>query len=455
MSRPARIRRRRLPWRRTEPDPTTELASPEFGGVAAPSVEVAKATRWDETFRALKHRNYRLFFMGQSISLSGTWMQTVAQSWLVIELTDSKAAVGLVTTLQFLPITFLVLFGGVVADRLPKRNLILAMRLLAMSQAISLAVLVSTGYVELWHVYALAVVLGVSNAFEQPARQAFIVELVGKEDLMNAVALNSGNFNAARLIGPSVAGVVIAVAGTETAFLFNAVSFVPSILLLTMMDVKGSPVTDRRAMAPVGALSELREGIAYVLRTPAALMIVILMAFMGTFGFNFIVVVPLLSKFVLDGGSVEFGFLTAAIGLGAFISALAIAGGRKASRRQLFIGGACFAALLGAVAFSEWYYLTLVLLLLVGVANIAFATSANTSLQLATPDHLRGRVMALFMLLVAGSTPIGATFTGLMAEQFGVQVAVFMLAALCMAGIMLGLLYYVTHRTEVEETANA
>ena len=382
-------------------------------------------------------------------------MQTIAQSWLVIELTNSEAAVGLVTTLQFLPITFLVLFGGVVADRMPKRNLILAARVLAMSQAFLLATLVSSGHIELWHVYGLALVLGLANAFEQPARQAFVVELVGRDDLMNAVALNSGNFNAARLIGPSVAGLVIAGAGVEAAFLLNALSFVPSILLLTTMDLSELHITSRRSGASVGALSELREGIAYVLKTPAALLIIILMAFVGTFGFNFIVVVPLLAKFVLDGGSVELGFLTAAIGLGALFSALMIAGNRRASRFMLFAGGACFALLLGAVALSESYSVTLILLMFVGAANIVFATTANTSLQLATPDHLRGRVMALFMLLVAGSTPIGASFTGLVAGQFGVQTAVALLSVLCLVGVGAGFLYYLTHKAQIESTSEA
>jgi MFS family permease len=424
------------------------MTAPDRSGGTVPN-------RWRQTFRALRHPNYRLFYFGQSVSLTGTWMQTIAQSWLVIELTNSEAAVGLVTTLQFLPITLLVLFGGVIADRLPKRNLIVATRLLALSQALLLAFLVSTGYVELWHVYCLALVLGLANAFEQPARQAFIVELVGREDLMNAIALNSGNFNAARLIGPSVAGVVIAVAGVEAAFLLNALSFAPSILLLTAMDLRDLNTSGRRPGGSTGTLSELREGISYVLKTPAALLIIILMAFVGTFGFNFIVIVPLLAKFVLNGGSVELGFLTAAIGLGALVSALVIAGNRRTSRFVLFAGGACFSLLLGVVALSEWYALTLILLIFVGVANIAFATTANTSLQLATPDHLRGRVMALFMLLVAGSTPIGASFTGLVAVQFGVQTAIGLLALLCLVGVSLGFLYYLTHKAEVERTSEA
>jgi MFS family permease len=454
MTRPWRAPRFRLPWNHSEVDPTSGLAAPEIGEPAAPSLEVARTTRLSDTFRALRHRNYRLFYTGQAISLTGTWMQTVAQSWLVIELTDSKAALGIVTTLQFLPITLFVLPAGVLADRVNKRDLILATRALAMVQAVLLAVLVATGSVELWQVYVLALVLGVSNAFEQPTRQAMIVEMVGKDDLINAVALNSGLFNGARLVGPSIAGVVIAVAGTEAAFAINAVSFIPSILALTMMDLSELKVSDR-PVTPPHPLRELREGLSFVRRTPAALMIIIMAAFLGTFGYNFITVLPLVARYVLNGDSVDLGFLTAALGLGAFLSALVIAGQRRTTRSGLFVGGILFSLFLGAVALSESFYVSMLFLFLTGVANILFAATSNTSLQLATPDHLRGRVMALYMLLIAGSTPIGASLTGIMAEALGVQVAIGLLAAACLLGVAAGFLYYITHREEVEATAQA
>jgi len=455
MTRPAGIRRMRLPWRRGSDDPTAELAAPELGEPEAALIEVARATRWSETFRALRHRNYRLFYTGQAISLTGTWMQTIAQAWLVIQLTDSKAAVGIVTALQFLPITLFVLPAGVIADRVRKRDLILATRALAMVQAVLLAILVATDAVQLWQVYVLALLLGVSTAFEQPARQAFVVEMVGKDDLINAVALNSGLFNAARLVGPSLAGIIIAIAGTEAAFAINAVSFIPSILALTMMNLSELHVVGRRPQAAASVVSELREGLSFVMRTPAAFMIIILVAFVGMFGYNFITVLPLLARYVLGGDSVELGFLTAALGFGALVSALAIAGQRRATRPALFIGGALFALLLGAVALSDWFYLTLLLLVLAGMANIVFAATSNTSLQLATPDHLRGRVMALYMLLIAGSTPVGALLTGFTAELLGVQATIGLLAALCLVGVALGFLYYVTHRDGVEATAEA
>jgi len=412
-------------------------------------------TRLNDTFRALRHRNYRLFYAGQAFSLSGTWMQTIAQSWLVLQITDSKVALGFVAVLQFLPITLLVLFAGVIADRAPKRDLILATRLLAMLQSIMLAGLVATGEVELWHVYILAVVLGVSNAFEQPTRQAFVMELVGKDDLLNAVALNSGLFNGARLVGPAIRGVVIAVLGVEAAFTINAISFIPAILALMMMDMGQLHRAEPGRMPGANAMAELREGISYALRTPATRMVILMAVFIGMFGFNFIVMLPLVARYVVDGGSVELGFLMASLGLGAVLAALVLAGGRRASHRTIFLGAAAFSVLLGAVALSEWFVLTLFFLLLLGMALASFAATSNTAMQLATPDHLRGRVMALWMLLFAGSTPFGGYLTGFMAEHLGVQTALGFNASMCALGVAVGLAYYMANRRAIEETAEA
>ncbi len=403
------------------------------------------------TFRALRNRNYRLFFIGQSISLSGTWMQTIAQALLVLKITDSKVALGTVTLLQFLPITIFVLFAGVIADRVPKRNFILVTQLLAMSQALTLAALVWSGRVELWHVYALALVLGMANAFEQPTRQAFVVEMVGKDDLMNAVALNSGMFNGARLIGPGIGGLIIAAFGLKWAFLLNGMSFVPVIASLLMMELSELYRVGKKAAGH--PLVELREGLSYAFRTPSVLLIIILVAIIGTFGYNFTVVLPLLARYVLHQGSAGLGFMTAAVGLGALISALALAGRKAATKEMLFAGGGGFALMLAAVALSQWFAVTLLFLLLLGIANTAFAATANTSLQLATPDHLRGRVMALYMLLFAGSTPIGGFLTGFMAEHLGVATAVGINASACALGVAAGLLYYFSHRGKIAETA--
>ncbi|MGH6884547.1 MAG: MFS transporter [Geminicoccales bacterium] len=448
-------RRFRLPWRRLEVDPSAELGTPELAEPVAPSLQVTRATRWSETFRAFRHRNYRLFYWGQAISLSGSWMQTVAQSWLVLEITDSKVALGLVTMLQFLPITLFVLIAGVIADRLPKRDLILATRVLAMVQSVLLALLVATDQVELWHVYVLALVLGFSTAFEQPARQAFAVEMVGKEDLLNAVALNTGLFNGARVIGPSIAGVLIAVIGLEAAFFINAVSFLPTIWALLAMDMDELHTTEARRDASSNPFRELGEGISYAFRTPAPFLIIIIAFFIGMFGFNFLVVLPLVARYALEGGSVLLGFLWAALGVGAVVSALVLAARRTFRRRTIFLGGAAFAVLLTGIALSNTVPLTVLLLFGLGVALTAFASTANTALQLATPDHLRGRVMALWMLLFAGSTPFGGYLTGFLAEEIGVREAIGINAAICAFGLGLALLYYFTHRERVEASAIA
>ena len=404
-----------------------------------------------DTFRAMRNRNYRLYFTGQSISLSGTWMQTIAQALLVLKITDSKLALGTVTLLQFLPITLFVLFAGVIADRVPKRNFILATQALAMSQALILAALVWSGRVELWHVYVLALVLGLANAFEQPTRQAFVVEMVGKEDLMNAVALNSGMFNGARLIGPGIGGLLIAAFGLKWAFLLNGISFVPVIASLLMMNMTQLYGVGRKAAG--NPIAEFREGLSYAFRTPAVLVIIILVAIIGTFGYNFTVMLPLLARYVLHQGSAGLGFMTAAVGLGALVSALAIAGRKAATKELMFAGGAGFTIMLAAVAASQWFLVTLFFLFLLGIANTAFAATANTSLQVATPDHLRGRVMSLYMLLFAGSTPIGGFLTGFMAEHLGVQSAIAINASACAVGVAAGLAYYVSHRTKIADTA--
>ncbi len=413
--------------------------------------ELGRTGRFDGTFRALRTRNYRLYYFGQMISLSGTWMQSIAQAWLVLQITNSKVALGTVIMLQFLPITIFVLFAGVIADRVPKRRFIFCTQALAMSQAIALTVLVWSGHIHLWHVYLLATVLGLANAFEQPARQAFVVEMVGKDNLINAVALNSGMFNAARMIGPGIGGFVIATMGVKGAFLLNAISFVPVIYALAIM--KSSEFFNQSPRQRGNPFSELREGLSYAFGTPAALLIVIVLIFVGTFGYNFLVMLPLIDRYVLHQGSIAFGFLTASLGLGAVISALFIAGSTSATKRTLFVGGFCFAALIGAVAVSRWIALTLPLLLLAGIASTAFQATTNTSMQLIAPDHLRGRLMALYMLLFAGSTPIGGFLTGYMAQHLGVSAAVGICAALSMVGIVAGAIYYVTHRSQIPEVA--
>ncbi len=391
------------------------------------------------TFRSLRNYNYRLFYFGQMLSLTGTWMQTIGQAWLVLDITHSPLALGTVTMLQFLPVSLLVLFGGVLADKAPKRRLLVATQTVAMAQAFVLAYLTWSGLIALWHIYVLAATLGLTNAVDNPTRQAFVVDMVGRDDVTNAVALNSSLFNAARLVGPAVGGVIIAVVGVAATFFINGVSFVAVIIGLLLIKphlLNPAPKSERGHV-----LEQLGEGIRYSLRTPTILFILILMAFVGTFGYNFTVVLPLLARNVLHVGSIGFGTMTSAMGVGSLVAALALATLGKASRQTLLIGATAFTILLAAVAASQWFALTLVLLVVLGAASITFTATANSSLQMIAPDRLRGRVMSLYALLLLGSTPTGGELTGFMAEHIGVRLTVGTEAAICAVGIVAALAY--------------
>ncbi len=407
----------------------------------------ASSTAWKAlavTFGSLRNYNYRLFYFGQMASLTGTWTQTIGQAWLVLDLTHSPFALGTVTMLQFLPVSLLVLFGGVLADKAPKRRLLVLTQTAAMTQAFILAFLTWSGLIALWHIYVLAAMLGLTNALDSPTRQAFVVEMVGRDDVTNAVALNSSLFNSARLIGPALGGVLIAVVGVAATFFINGVSFIAVIIGLLLMKSHLLYPAPRSGSGRV--LEQLAEGLRYSLRTPAILFILILMAAFGTFGYNFTVVLPLLARNVLHVGSIGFGTMTSAMGVGSLVAALALATLRKASQRTLLVGAAAFAIFLAAVAASQWYALTLVLLVALGMASIAFTATANSSLQITAPDRLRGRVMSLYMLVFLGSTPIGAELTGVMAEHIGVRLTVGIEAAICAVGIAAALAYLAAQR---------
>lgn len=391
-------------------------------------------------FQALGIRNYRLYWLGQLVSLTGTWMQTTAQGWLVLELTRSPLAIGLVTALQFLPALLLSLFGGAIADRFPKYRLILVTQILAFVQALIFTALVVTGQIQLWHIYLLALMLGLINALDTPARQSFVVELVGRDMLSNAVALNSLLFNTARVVGPGVAGVLIAQVGTAPAFALNAASFVAviaSLLLMRPAEFRALPAITRG----ISVLAGIGEALAYTWRTPAVRQIMIVMAFVGTFGYNFNVVLPLLSGFVLHTDATGFGALSAALGAGSLLGALTAAYAGKATPRRLLLGAAGFSVILGLTALVPLLGVTLALLAALGFAGIMFTTSANTLLQLTVPDALRGRVISLYWMLFAGSTPIGALLIGVLSRGIGVPETLVICAALSLLGVAAGARY--------------
>ncbi len=401
-----------------------------------PSSRLSRLTRG---FRALEVRNYRLYWFGQLISQTGSWMQTTAQAWLVLQLTRSPFALGLVTTLQFLPIMLLSLLGGAISDRWPKHRLVLVTQIAALIQAAIFGALVASNQIQLWHVYVLAAIQGVITAIDNPTRQAFAVELVGREHLVNAVALNSMLFNGARIVGPALAGITISKIGIAPALFMNAISFVAVIVGLLMMDPASffNPPPARRGSAG----RDILEGLAYVWRTPAVLFVMIIVAAIGTFGYNFSVVLPLLAGFVLHTDASGFGGLSAFLGIGSLVGALATAYARTITMRRLVIGSGCFGILLGGVALSTSYALSGGLLIALGFAGILFSTSANSLLQLTVPDTLRGRVMGLYMLLFAGSTPIGGFLIGMLSNVIGVSYTLLICALLCLLGVGIALAY--------------
>ena len=398
------------------------------------------------TFSALKHRNFRLFWTGQLVSLIGTWMQTTGQAWLVLQLTHSAWLLGVVGALQFLPVMLLSLFGGVIADRVPKRTLLLFTQSFATLQAIILWLLVVTGTVQIWHILVLALMLGVTNALDMPARQSFVVEMVGREDLPNAVALNSSLFNMARLVGPGIAGLLIAWLGVAPLFLLNAISFVPVLVGLVLIDSRQlhthvKPVVTGTIVKKQGTMQSLREGLAYIAKTPSVLLIIVVIGIVSLFGINFNVVLPLFATNVLNAGPVGFGLLTSAIGFGALVSALWLAWGNKTpSIQNMLIGAIIFGVLEACFALSHLYILSLVLIAAVGFAQITFSATANTTLQTVTPDHLRGRVMSVYMLVFAGSTPLGNLLTGGLAHLYGAPIALLTCALLSLAAAVVGLI---------------
>ena len=409
-----------------------------------PILEQQQVTGLLRAFLALRHRNFRLFWFGQLISLMGTWMQSIGQSWLVLELTHSAWLLGLVGALQFLPVMLLSLFGGVLADRLPKRKVLLFTQSFAMTQAFILWILVATGHIQLWHVLILAALLGLTNSLDMPTRQAFVVEMVGREDLPNAIALNSSLFNMARIVGPGLGGLIIAAWGVGPLFLLNALSFIAVLIGLAMIDMtKLHAQVKRLATSASGAkqstLQSLREGLAYVRRTPSVLLIILVVGTISLFGINFNVVLPLFATEVLHVGPAGFGFISSAFGLGSLISALWLAySNHKPTILYVVVSGFIFCLIEAAFAISQIYALSLLLIAGVGFAQIVFSATSNTTLQTVAPDHLRGRVMSVYMLVFAGSVPLGNLFTGGLALWFGAPVALLIGAGLSLIAAVVG-----------------
>ena len=367
------------------------------------------------TFRSLRNRNYRLYFIGQIISVSGTWMQRLAQSWLILDLTHSGVALGIESGLQFLPVLLFGAWGGVIADRVDKRRLLMCTQFAAGTLALALGLLVMLDVAAVWNVYVLSALLGFVNVLDNPARQTFVLEMVGREDLQNAVGLNSVVFNSSRVIGPAIAGATIATIGMAPCFFINALSFAAVLIALSMMDVsklEHVPTVPR-------ARGQLRAGLRYawsdrMVRTP-----LLMMAVIGTLAFNFQVVIPLIATETFGQGAGGFGALSSVMGVGAVAGGLAAAS-RKGlpARRLVVLAAAMGVAILGA-ALAPTLALEYAALFVMGATAFGFLATANTTLQLTSRPDMRGRVMALYAIAFLGSTPIGSPIIGWVSEQLG------------------------------------
>jgi predicted MFS family arabinose efflux permease len=368
--------------------------------------------------RALNHADFRLFFTAQLISQVGIWMQSVAQSWLVLQLTDSPLLLGLIGTLQFSPMLLFSVISGAIADRLNKRRLLVATQLALAGQAFTLAALVATGHVQYWHVAVLAVLAGFANTVDNPARQSYVVEMVGRTAMANAVALNSAAFNGARIIGPALGGLVIARFGVLPAFVINGMSFLAMVAALARIQTEGHPIGERGTTMR----EEIVEGLRYALRSPDIRLILAVLLVVSLWVFNFSIYVPLLARTVLGEGAEGFGFLMAAVGVGAVAGALTLGIAVRESPPPALLfttaAGAC-AALLSLSLIQE-FWLAALALFVMGYAGIMTLSGCNTALQMAAPDRLRGRVMSLHVLVFGGSFPIGAFLVGAMSERWGV-----------------------------------
>jgi len=390
---------------------------------------------WNQTFHSLRIRNYRLYFVAQLISVSGTWMQTVAQAWLVLHLTGSGVDLGIVVGLQFLPMLLFGPFGGLVADRVNKRRLLYLTQTAGGILALVLGVLVVSHVVQLWQVYLLATLLGMVNVFDNPTRQTFVMEMVGRDELPNAVSLNTVVMNTSRVVGPAIGGVVITVFGLGICFFVNAASYIAVIVGLSMMRSKELHPTQR----VVRAKGQIRQGFRYVWRTPSLRNTLLAVAVIGIFAYNFTVTLALLAKVTFHGGVGAYSLLTSCMGIGAVVGGLFAAHRARPTPRLLQVLALVFGGLLAAVALAPTLISAAALIVLMGAASIGFIATANASLQLASEPAMRGRVMALYAMAFLGTTPIGAPLVGAIAQWTSPRIALLIgaVATVVAAGLLM------------------
>lgn len=373
----------------------------------------------DKNFHALTNSNYRYFWLGQCVSLIGTWMQSIGQTWLVYSLTNSPLLLGVLGAMQYLPVTILTLFAGVWIDKFPKKKILIATQSISMLLALTLATLAFTNSAKYEYVLILAVMLGITNAIDMPARQSFMIEIAGRDDLMNAIALNSVTFNLAKILGPSIGAVLLATMGTGWCFLINGLSFIAVIYGLFLIKVK--PFV--RPKTTTNIIKEIMDGLRYIYKSKILFQTVLLILVIGLFGFNYNILIPVFVKNVLHQDASAFGVLMAALGVGSVFGALnASRKGKSLSNMKIMI---IFSLIIGVFlflnGFSTLYAVTIIILLVTGAASIFFSTTANTTLQLNSTNEYRGRVMSVYSLVFAGATPVGSIFAGAAISGIGIS----------------------------------
>jgi MFS family permease len=395
----------------------------------------AQTSRLAVTLRALRHRNFQLFFSGQLISLIGTWMQNIAQAWLVYRLTGSSLLLGSVSFAGQIPVFLVAPFGGTIADRHNRQRVVIGTQTASMILAFILAALTLTGTVQVWHIFVLAASLGVVNAFDIPARQAFLVEMVGREDLMNAIALNSSMFNGARIVGPAIAGVLVASIGEGWCFFANGVSYIAVIIGLLLMHVQAP-----RKLAVNGShLEHIIEGFRFVKRTRPIRYILSLLGLVSLVAMPYTVLMPIFADRILHGGARGLGLLMGATGVGALLGALTLAArsGLSGLGRWIAMAAGGFGFFLVLFSFSRYFWLSAGLLIPVGFCMMLQMSSSNTMIQAMVPDRLRGRVMSVYSMMFMGMAPFGALLGGALADRLGAPIAVSMGAVGCIGGAAL------------------
>jgi MFS family permease len=403
--------------------------------IADASVQIEPLAERLGAFRALRHRNFRLFFGGQFVSLIGTWMQSVAQGWLVLKLTNSALMLGVVSFAGYLPVLLVTLFAGVIVDHADRRRLIVTTQVLLMLSAFILTALTWAGVVRVEYVIILAAINGLVTAFDMPARQTFVVEMVGREDLPNAIALNSMIFNGARVVGPAVAGVLISVIGIAGCFFLNGLSYIAVIWSLLEMELVA------RELPRIGSamFTRLREGFDYIWHHRASFYLLLLIAINAGFGMQYSVLIPVFARDVLHGGPRAYGFLLAAQGVGALLGAYVLASCRtpRGLRQNLIFGLFGSAAGIFIFGFSSLMWLSLLAQMLIGAGLLNYMATSNTMLQLFVSDELRGRVMSMYTLSFIGLAPIGSLEVGFIGERVSPQIAV---AASAVAALACGII---------------